>query len=243
MDNFSFRYSVESTKIKKESVKKSLESIAEVITSEILPTKQCEEVLQKANDEAKKIIEDAKRVAEKLLERAAEQAKADTEDANRNGFKIGYQGGLEEARKQNHVYLDDLIKLMHDIDLQKQNLLRENEGEIKKMIFSITEKISDVKLQQDDQVFLNLYKKAVEGFVGQKWIKLKVSEQDAAFATANADLLLSLAKGAGNIEVSVLKNAPRGTCIAEMDGGIVDASLKTQIQAIEKAFMSAAVAE
>lgn len=247
LDSYSFRYNAESPKVRTESTKKSRESARETVAPAVDPVKQGELMLELANQEAKKIIEDAKRVAEKLFERAAAdakaKAKAEEEESSKRGFKFGYQAGMEEARKQSRVYLDDLTKLMHEVDLEKLKLLKENENQIKKMIISIAEKITEVRYLEDDQVFLSLYKKAVEGYIGQKWIRLKVSEHEASFATSHTDLLLSLSKGASNIEVTVLKNAPRGTCIVEMDGGIVDASLKSQLQMVEKAFMNAAVAE
>ena len=68
---------------------------------------------------------------------------------------------------------------------------------------------------------------------GQERLKVIVSEYEAEFMTSNADTLLKMTRGAKDIEIQVLENAPRGTCIVETPLSIVDASVETQFNRLK----------
>ncbi|HBR32909.1 MAG TPA: hypothetical protein DD733_12600 [Clostridiales bacterium] len=87
-------------------------------------------------------------------------------------------------------------------------------------------------------MFLDIYEKAVKDIVAQKWVRLSVSDSDAVFATSHSDQLLGMVSGAERINIKVLDNAPKGSCIVETAEKIVDSGIDTQLSFLKTIYIS-----
>lgn len=185
-----------------------------------------------AEEEAKTIIEDAKTHAEKIRDYAYKKAEIEYEEAKTAGFKAGYEAGNEVFQKENRKTVDELKRLVVDIDEQKERYIQYNDRKICNLIFKIAEKIINQRLDKNGEIFLNIYKKAVQDLVAKKWVKLTVSGYEYELATSNSEYLTQLVSGAETIDIQVLADAPRGTCIIETSEKIVDASVNKQLEGL-----------
>jgi len=199
-----------------------------------------ERLIQKAKNDARDIIENANSLAGKILERAGKKEKADREKARSEGYMEGLRQGRIKAEEQCEQALEELKQLILGIEREKASLLAEFEERIKDLSLEIAEKIIDRELELTDDVFLSLYKNAVSRINGCQWIKVTVSEKQAEFMTAHADLLLSMVKDAKEIRILPMKDAPDGTLLIETQDGFIDAGIDSQIKRLKLAFINRA---
>lgn len=184
-----------------------------------------EALLQEAGEEAKKILEAARKEAQERLENA--QAK---------GYEEGMQKAIEEANLEIGETVSEISALLHSLEEQKAGMLKNYEGKIRDLAISVAKKVIQTEMDQNDEVFLNIYKGAAQELRDQEWIRLSVASTQVQFATENADVLMSMIQGAKHIEIVGLPGAPAGTCVLETPTGIIDASLDTQMDKIKEAF-------
>jgi len=194
--------------------------------------------LAEADREAQEIINSAKIFATKIRSFAFKKAKFEYEEAKTKGFKEGYEAGKEIALKEYTSIVDQLKQLLKQLDDTKERYLDDCRQELINLTFKIAEKIIGEKLDRNESAFVSIFKNAVKDLTTQKWVKLSVSEYDYEFATANAELLKSFISSAESIEINVIENAPKGTCIIETNEKILDASVNTQLESLYKAVVN-----
>jgi flagellar assembly protein FliH len=194
------------------------------------------EIIDQAKADADRILMEAKEAAQNITMEAIDKANAELEQARKQGFDIGFNSGKQEATEQNEEVLNELRSLFNEFDLQKDQILEDYKSSIKKLAMSIAKKIVNKELENDDEIFLNLYKNAVKDFKNQEWVRVSVSGHQADFATTNAELLKTVIRGTKYLDIIVLDDAPNGTCIVETDQGIVNTSTVIQFEKIEDAF-------
>jgi flagellar assembly protein FliH len=198
-------------------------------------------LLLQARIQSHQIIENAKEQADIILANAASKAKDEYEGARIKGYAEGVAQGKQEARKMAAASVAELKSLIRAMDGQKQSIMKEYEEDLKNLVLDTAKKIIDLQLEKDDQLFLSLYQKAVRQYNEQEWVKISVSEFEAEFVTTNAQTLLSMAKGATDLQIQVLPDMPRGTCIVETPISIIDASVTTQLLKLEESFSNLSV--
>lgn len=190
--------------------------------------------LTEAKTQANKIIEDAQTLSKKIHENAMQKAKQELEKAHEEGYKEGIKQGKAFAQQQLKATINEFIDFVNLIENEKQDLLLKYEEDLKDLALSIAKKIIDIELNKNDEAFLNLFKNALMYLNKQDTLRLSVSELDKEFVTTNKDILLSLTKGAKNIEIAEIDGAPKGVCILETEQSLVDASVDSQLDKIKQ---------
>lgn len=196
-------------------------------------------ILNSAKYEALKIITEAREQASLIKAAAEEEIMSEMEKAKRTGFEQGFSAGKQQADKENMQMLKETGDFLNELHKKREHIVNENKDLIKKLSIDIARKIIDIDMDEDNSLFINLFKKAVNDCASGEWIKISVSSNEYDFVTSNSELLLSMVKGAKYIEAVKLDNYPKGTCIVETSSGIADASVKTQLTRIEDAFSKA----
>ena len=223
----------------------SFESMSKKVSivdpSEVLSSEKYEELLWRARNEAREIVEKADQVSKRLMDNAAQKAKIERKNAQELGYAEGLKKGREEALAMTKTAISELQLLLQSIEKEKEAVLKKHEDDLQELALGIARKVIDSELQKDDKAFLSIYKNAVQELSGQEWVKVSVSEFDKEFATSNSELLKSMVRGAKSIKVIVLEGAPRGTCVVETPQSIADAGVETQIARIKEAFMTLSV--
>lgn len=192
----------------------------------------------RAREEAKKIIDEANTCVENAKSNAKEEAKLIFKEAKAAGYEEGLEVATDEVESKNQATLNEIKHILKKLDDQKSNLITDNKQNIIALAFKIAEKVINKKIDVGDDIILKIYERAVKDIVAQKWLKVSVSQYDVQVVTSNSEYLLSMVGGAERLEVEVLENAPKGTCIVETTEKIVDASINTQLEALYNAIVS-----
>ena len=183
---------------------------------------------------AREIMREAEQFSDTTRAAAAKQAADLREQARREGYRKGYEQGKFQALAENEETLERLTRLMADLDRGKEALFRQHEQKMVDLALEIARKVVADRIEQDDEAFLRIFKKAVEGLSGQKIVRLSVSEHELEIATAHADYLRSLVQDAEKLEIQVLEGAPRGAMIVDTEDVSIDAGVEKQLEVLEQ---------
>ena len=153
--------------IRHEGSLEELSSCIEHAQPEEKPQADENETYQNAVEEAKLILENAKKEAEQI------KAKA---------WQEGYKQGKEEFEKKNAVKLQSQFNAVNDylnkLKVYKQSLLAEMENGILHLSLEIAEKIINIELNKDDKAYIGIVNKAVSKFNESEPFTLRVSQSE-----------------------------------------------------------------
>ena len=164
---------------------------------------------------------DAARAKAADMERQAleayEQKKAD-----------GYQDGLEEGKLEHaEKMMETILSSVEFIEGIESTLVNVVNQSIRKIIGEMEDKESIVAIVRN----------ALSVVRGQQKVTVRVAPADEA---AVLEAMAGMTAGGGNSFMTVIADArlERDSCILESELGVVDASLSTQLRALENAFKS-----
>jgi len=208
----------------------------------IKPTPEPECIIRPIQDEmeaaaqkARALVEGANRYLLKMHGQMRDQAKETFDSAREEGYRQGYEEGRAQALLENEQTLSQIAALLKEIDQGKDMLFKQYEQDMVNLALDIARKVVDAQLEDNDKVFLNIFRKAAEGVHGQKTICLHISQHEAQFVTSSSDYLLSLVRGAEHLDIEVQADAEPGTCILETEDALIDASAHQQLEKLTKA--------
>lgn len=170
--------------------------------------------------------------AEALLDAARENAvamEAAAKEAYEEQRRQGYQDGLEEGK------LEHAEKVMETI-LTSVEFIEGIEGTLVSVVNQAIRKI--IGEMDDKERIVRIVRNALNVVRGQQKVTVRVAPADEP-AVAEA-LSAMTAGGAASAFITVVSDArlAKDSCILESELGVVDASLATQLKALENAFQS-----
>lgn len=166
------------------------------------------------------------RAATELLQSARERAeriREEAEQAYRERYEAGYRDGIE-AGKMEHAE-----KMMETV-LASVEFIEKIEGTVVDVVNQSIRKI--VGEMDDEERIQKLVRTALNTVRGQQQVTVRVSPADEPAVSE------SLAAMTSSSYVRVLPDVrlAQGGCVLESELGVVDATLETQLKALENAF-------
>lgn len=177
-----------------------------------------------AYEEAKRIIEAARKEATRLRQEAAEtirRAIQERETERERGYQEGYQDGLGR-----------LSEKMFEVAQSHEKILSEAEPQIIRMVMDIAEKVIGREIGKG--AIIDVVKQTIAQSVGKKII-VRLSPADVATVRERESQLFSVLAQGQTVSVREDDSIPAGGCIVETEMGSVDARLETQLKAVKKA--------
>lgn len=195
---------------------------------------EAEKIISQASEEAKEIKVAAQAEAAKEVEIAREEGRS---HGYSQGYKDGYEKGCIEGQNKGKQDYEALIK---EADQIKQRYLDDydklyevSEKNMVMLAIDIAKKIIGDALGKDERAYTELAYNALKLVQGQRRVQLKVSSQDLPDILKKKAYLLSRLKGIDDIEIVEDVHLDRGSCIIDTGRGIIDGSVKTQMDKIE----------
>lgn len=126
--------------------------------------------------------------------------------------------------------VDDALLQMQQEQTQFMEQFRDR---LAALSLDIAEKLVLRKIEEDDRFLSELVTKTVSSLKNSEWITVEVSDQ---LVDLVAYLRTEFKKPEyGNVEVAA-RYYPDDTCVLETDGGVIDASISTQVANLKKEF-------
>lgn len=173
------------------------------------------EEINKAKNEAQKIIDSARRQADQI-----------THTAHDEGLEIGK---AEAAEK-----IDQALDTLNQAVIERKKILKDAEAELLRLSIKIAEQIikSEVSLHRD--VCLNIVAEAIARVSDREQIIVKVNREDAEYLKRYKDRLASMLDGVKSFSIIEDSSIEPGGCVIETNLGFVDARISTKIKSIEE---------
>ena len=169
--------------------------------------------------------------ADELLAAAARRAReieANAELAYEEQRRKGYEDGQEACRSE---YAEKVL----EVALQSVEYIESLEQTI---VNVVTEAVQRVIGEIDaNERIVRIVRSALSTVRNQKRVVARVAPVDEKAVTEGLASMISRGQGAsGFLDVIADARLPAGSCILESDLGVVDASLDTQLRALQRAF-------
>ncbi|MCB9638799.1 MAG: type III secretion system stator protein SctL [Myxococcales bacterium] len=176
----------------------------------------------KAQSSAQEIVQKAQMDAERI--------RAQAEEYRQRGYEEGYQAGLEEGKQE----LTDTILQLNQ---QNQDRFRNYEPELVKLAMRIAEKIIGEQVKIAPETVVGIVSKALGNVRHQREIYVRVNPDDYDTIQEHKPMLLERLSRAQDIDIRPDANISPGSCRIESEIGTIDANLKNQLAAIERALL------
>ena len=200
---------------------KVLEKVLSMEDEEQLPPAVREMALQyvqTANEKAQQILHNARVESEQLKEAA-----------QREGYERGLNEGREMAAAELQANNEEVKDVLSRVESYRKNLYQTLESDVLSLSMDIAEKIVNIHMDADDNVFRDIVKKAVASVRHADDFSLYVSKDDyARYFKDDGQWLRDEAQNA-SIDMIADGNLQKGSCIIEADSEIVDAGISMQL--------------
>lgn len=186
---------------------------------------ECERLLSQAKEEANLIIAEAYEDSKNILEKAKE-------DGYKEGLSIGQREGLEEYS----TLIDEAKQLKQGVYQFKRETASQLEEDIIHLVIDSVKKIINIRLEENNELILNIVKTAIDKCTFTESLTIRVSEEDFESVNANVNQIYMMTEGIDQISVKIDKFLKSGSLIIDTISGKIDAGVETQINQIEHAF-------
>lgn len=194
---------------------------------------ETEELQKTARELSNKILEEANNDAKKLMDDANTKAGKLFEESKKNGYDEGYKKSTEELKNL-------LLEAKQDIENAheyKEKLLNNLEGEIIDLILSSVNKIIKTKLDESDEVIVNMILETIDTLNSRDRLIIKISSEDFDTTSKLRNKILAVYPGIKDIEIKIMDGYTSGDMEIESESGVVNPSIKSQIKNLQKEFI------
>ncbi len=200
---------------------------------EVAPTPEQESEPEGPSPE--ELLAEAKRV----LAEAHRQADQMRQDAVRRGYEEGLQMGREEGQRyyqqQVEALRDEVQKLVDALLAERQRLWEQMEPQVIDLVLDIARKVLREEIQARREATLSIIQHALRRVSDTEHVRIRVHPDDLQIAREHREAFLAVCDGVKQIEIVDDQRVGGGGCIIETPSGTIDASLRAQMQAIERA--------
>ncbi|MCX5750696.1 MAG: FliH/SctL family protein [Candidatus Saganbacteria bacterium] len=197
---------------------------AEIVSPPILAEEYKRKLEEKAQQEARQMVELAKAEAKRIRDKA---------------HGDGLEEGKIEGRAELAARIEEALDTINQAVKEREKIIRDAEAEILRLAIKIAEQIirSEVSLHRD--VCLNIVAEAIQKVSDREQMILRVSREDVEQLKRHKDRLAGLVDGVKSFSILEDSNIEPGGCMIETNLGFVDARISTKLAAIEEAFKGA----
>ncbi len=197
---------------------------------------EAEQILSKANAEASAAVKTAKSLAADILAEARGQAQSIREQARQAGFAEGQKDAMIQAEAQRERDAAQIARCTEGLRRQYSEQVESLREDMIALVMDITRKVIGVKLQESEQVFLDMVGGALERLNERGSAAIHVSGEDYKryFICRKTGEPLHLEWE--NVLVVEQDSYEPGDLVVESDGELLDYSIEGQLERIEKAF-------
>jgi flagellar assembly protein FliH len=210
--------------------------LAEVAAFERAPDSPLNARLRVADEEAKRIVDDASAEAARIIETARAGAAAVREDAHQEGYRAGFSEGYsaghaaadDEAARAHERTRSEIAGMVAQIEEERRAIWLESEQQIVSFSLEIAQKVvkDDAKVNRD--IAISVIRNALRRVVDTTRIRIRVSVDDLANVRSEREMLISLIDGLDNVEIVEDRRVSPGGRVIETNGGTIDERGETQ---------------
>lgn len=208
-------------------------NMAESVESEDIDAPVVENQIE---DEASTLIAEAQAHVETMLSQAQVKIESWKETAQKEGWEIGYVQAKQAAEAELAETLTTARKLALAAIEAKTQLLKNSQTEIEHLALAIARKIIGKELTVNPKAISDIVVQAIEAADIHGACCIKVHPEDYEILSPMWDAIPSFQSPDNTWQLIADKRVDRGGCLIEVNGGIINAQIESQLAEVANAF-------
>ncbi len=194
------------------------------------------EIAQDKKNRKKRDI-DVERLKDEVIRDAKKKAEILEREGYEKGFVQGEKDGYEIGIKKAEQIINRLNKLLNEMQGFKREIVKRFEKEILDLIFEISKKIINFKIENDADSLKYTILKAMKYCADEYKIRIKLNPEDYEIIKGFNIKYITDQEDNRKIELIVDDNVDRGGCIISTFSGDLDARIKSQLNQMRRALI------
>lgn len=176
---------------------------------------------------SKEEINRAKNEAQKIIDQAMNEADSIRDEAR--------EAGREDGRSEASGHIEEALQTLNQAVKERKEIIKDSEQELLRLAIKVAEQIirSEVSLHRD--VCLNIVAEAIARVSDREQIIVRVNREDAEYLKRYKDRLTGILDGVKSFSILEDANIEPGGCVVETNLGFIDAKIGTKLKSIEDA--------
>jgi flagellar assembly protein FliH len=204
--------------------------------------KEMESIKEDSIKEKDNIIKTAYEEYENIIKEANEKAKLELDKYKQEGYQSGYNEGFEEGQQKSidkyKLEINEAISIKNDVIKWKKDEIEKIEEDVINLVINSVDKIIKLKLDENDEVILNLIKEALKKLTFTEKLVVRVNDDDFEKVNSSRDKILAMAGHIDDIEIKIDKSLEKGDLIIDTNSGSINPSIKKQFEIIKEEFLN-----
>lgn len=189
-------------------------------------------------EEAKRMLEDAKVQAQNIVANAKKEAEAEKIKILENAKTQGYQEGKQKAEQEIASLRKELANEKVNLEAEYQKLADELEPQFIDTITGIYEHIFHIDLRTYRDILVYLISMTMRKVEGSRSFLIHVSREDYPYVSMQKKQIAAGATSSGTlVEVVEDITLSKNECLIETEGGIFDCGVGTQLEELRQKLM------
>jgi len=199
---------------------------------------EAQKIYDEADKEASEKLKDAQKSAESIIADAYDQAKGIMEKAQEEGYRDGYNQGIEESQKEADAIIGQAQQIKEEWVRERAELFEQSEPEMIGLVLDTLEKILGKHVNEDETLIESIMRLGISRITKTAHLAVRVSSEDYAHAMAVKPMILAISDKVDDIEIKRDPSLENGSCIIETDSGNIDSSVWKQFEQVKTMFQS-----
>jgi flagellar assembly protein FliH len=171
----------------------------------------------------------------------AASAKRPEQEIN-EAYAKGKREGMAAAQAQFNTSAQALAQALEEVSRLRQILAENSKQDMLRLVMAVSEQVIRREVTADPQVIVGIIENALQSSVRADHYRVRVNPDDLGKVSERKPLFLASISGLKNLSIESDSSISPGGCRVDSDLGEVDATLETQLEAIQKV-LSEAIAD
>jgi len=196
-------------------------------------TDEAQILKQQAEDEAQKILYDAKLKASEMEAEVRRSLDIERNEAKETGRKEGKEEGYAEGKAEVDRLIERTQVVLERAQDKRGEILSDTEKEIVSLVLLISRKVIKVLSENQRDIIISNVIEALRKVKAKGNVIIRVNLVDLQLATEHKQDFIHLMEGAKSVQVVEDSSVDQGGCIIETDFGEIDARIASQLAELE----------
>ncbi len=247
------RLSIKQMNVKKEPENQSQEEEKDerIIKAELEASRmiddarrKTENILNEAQSRSESMLEEARQTIEKEWEK--HQTDVETirkqafEQGRQEGFAQGRQEGEAAAKKEYEELLDEAAAILRESHVIRRKIIAEAEPFLIDMATAIAKKIVIADLSLEPQKIIEMVREALTRVRSIGEIVISVDPQYLSYLSNHRQRLIEMIDGQSELVIVPDRQLSDGSCVIQTAMGSIDVKIDTQLQEIKNTLLQVA---
>ena len=196
-------------------------------------TDEAQIIKQDAEDEAQRIIADAKSKASEIENEIRQSLEAERKEAREQGREEGKNDGYADGKSEVDRLIERTQVVLQRAQDKRGEILSETEKEIVDLVLLISRKVIKVISENQRDVIISNVIEALRKVKAKGNVIIRVNLSDLHLATEHKQEFIKMMEGAQDVNIVEDSSVDQGGCIIETDFGEIDARIASQLAELE----------